>query len=742
MPAIVLRRFGAAEAREAAARVPALARIFAACVDAGASVGYLPPMDLALAIRYWDVVVVEIAAGKRVLVTAEDGGAVVGTVQLAFATFPNGVFSRCQFRVSPHPGSSVRGPVRIGNAVAWGVGALGVLVLIGWIAGLTPVIKPLADSPAMVPRTAALLVACAIAIALVARGPSRVARAIGVATAMLALVLLVERMLGLGGISELVQSGIPKLPAVETSLAFVLLGASLALLDVRPRVAQALAVGVATDATLVSLGYAYGFGYVGIDSTPIGMAPHTALGLLGLAFAALAIRPTVGLSRLLTSPGIGGTAARRLLVVAAVTILLVGVVSARIQAQGWFPAPGATVVEATASLVILLVAIVVITARLDAAERAQREARDREAVQSALLASILAQLPEPVLVIDAAGTLIHENASARAFRNAEADAASGGKAPFVLRRPTGEPLTIPELPLARAAFGGETVHGEEMLVEVTGGEQIPILVSATPVRHDDAIIAGVALFRDMRTQKELERVREEWSSVIAHDLRQPVNGIRLAAELLLRGGAEAKQHTWAARIRDDSLRLSQMIQDLLDASRLEARRMTLEPRTERLDELVETVLARLPDVARRVEVSIAPDARWLFVDGGRVIQVLGNLLSNAGKYGDAERPILVEAVVDEGATRITITNQGAGIAPDEVPRLFDRFMRTRAARASNVEGTGLGLYICKGLVEAHGGRIWVESIPGETTSFHVTLPRAPTAIPAQLPSLPDVATRA
>jgi signal transduction histidine kinase len=114
----------------------------------------------------------------------------------------------------------------------------------------------------------------------------------------------------------------------------------------------------------------------------------------------------------------------------------------------------------------------------------------------------------------------------------------------------------------------------------------------------------------------------------------------------------------------------------------------------------------------------------LEVDPARIEQVLGNLLSNAAKYSTLDSPIGLTIERRGAAVEVAVSNAGPGIAPDEVPRLFERFYRTRGAQAGERPGVGLGLYITKGLVEAHGGRIWVESAPGETTTFWFTLPIA------------------
>jgi signal transduction histidine kinase len=125
---------------------------------------------------------------------------------------------------------------------------------------------------------------------------------------------------------------------------------------------------------------------------------------------------------------------------------------------------------------------------------------------------------------------------------------------------------------------------------------------------------------------------------------------------------------------------------------------------------------------RLVSVHEGGLSRVAWADSTRIEQVIENLVSNACKYGAPGTEICVCVEGHGDHVEVTVSNHGCGVDPAEVPRLFQRFMRSSTSRASGTSGIGLGLYICKGLVEAHGGRIWVESKPGETTTFHFTLP--------------------
>jgi len=219
-----------------------------------------------------------------------------------------------------------------------------------------------------------------------------------------------------------------------------------------------------------------------------------------------------------------------------------------------------------------------------------------------------------------------------------------------------------------------------------------------------------------------EQARAEWTAIVAHDLRQPANSLQLETELLLRGALDERQRETIRRMRSSLAYLDRLIGDLTDAACIEAGRVALRIREIELGALVNDVAEheRWP----RAHVQVSPSAATVRCDPDRARQILENLLSNAVKYGDPDATIDVLVDVREDFGCVTVANHGQGIPADEVPVVFERYGRTRDAAASSTRGSGLGMFIAKGLVEAQGGRIWVDSVPGETTSFHVALPLA------------------
>lgn len=296
-----------------------------------------------------------------------------------------------------------------------------------------------------------------------------------------------------------------------------------------------------------------------------------------------------------------------------------------------------------------------------------------------------------------------------------------------LLAPDGRPLALEELPSSRA-LRGERVSMEEARVRRLDGTEVPIVVSAGPIVDASGRHAGaVVTFDDISPFKELERLREQWTSLITHDLRQPITSIIGFASVLadhpdLPGHLRAKVVHIVAAAR----RLGRMTADLLEASRLESNQLALERQPADVRRLVEEVIERL--AVEMQDHPVRVDARGSLplvdLDPERFEQVLGNLFSNAAKYSPPGSPVLVRLERTGDEVVIGVTNENIGLTAEELGTIFERYQRSDLARRSRIRGMGLGLYIARGLVEAHGGRIWAETEPGRSVTFRVALPIA------------------
>jgi signal transduction histidine kinase len=293
-----------------------------------------------------------------------------------------------------------------------------------------------------------------------------------------------------------------------------------------------------------------------------------------------------------------------------------------------------------------------------------------------------------------------------------------------LRDPRGASLARDELLVTRV-LQGETVAGQELLCRRLDGRELPVLVSAASVRNEPAgIVGAVVVYKDISALKELERLRNEWTSIIAHDLRQPVQVIALQANMLAKDVTDLAQKAKMGRILSAVDQLTRMIADLLDVSRIDVRELPLRLETVDIMALARDVVERMGEepAGLPIRVEARGEVPPIEADALRLGEVFCNLLSNAVKYGYPGTAIDVEIEAREGEVVVSVTNQGDGIPPEEIPKLFERFRRTERAVRGIARGVGLGLYIAKGLVEAHGGRMWAESVPGRRTTFRFTLP--------------------
>ena len=341
------------------------------------------------------------------------------------------------------------------------------------------------------------------------------------------------------------------------------------------------------------------------------------------------------------------------------------------------------------------------------------------------LQTVLDQMPEGVLVVDGHGDVMTDNDALRSFMHTRTGG-NGRVDPRTIEmcHPSGERLASDELPLMRAAADGEVTVGREFVARGPDDRPVPLLVSAAPILTNDGSRTGaVMVCQDVSTVRHLQRVREEWTSIVAHELRQPISVIALRSSLLLRSQLSREQRDSVEQVARSIHSLGRMVTDLMDASLLESDRLRVTLARIDLGQLLTDVVTRTPVGSHRARTHIPDDTR-IFVKGDaqRLEQVITNLLSNAVKYAAPETDVVVDLQVAAGQAHVRVTNVGDPIPGDDLPFIFNRFARARTAGTGGVMGLGLGLYIARGLVTAHHGRIWAESVPGDCTTFHFTLP--------------------
>jgi PAS domain S-box-containing protein len=292
----------------------------------------------------------------------------------------------------------------------------------------------------------------------------------------------------------------------------------------------------------------------------------------------------------------------------------------------------------------------------------------------------------------------------------------------------GKTLTTEEQPPWRALHG-ETIQGMILAFTPVDGPRRWISVSAAPIPSPEGDILGaVATLSDITPLRELQQRQEDLLYIVSHDLRTPLTVIHghmgLLESALQQRQLDGELAMNTSTIDRNVQRMTLMIQDLADMASLEGHQFTLAPADVVLQTYIPDLLARLRDILpmHRVVTELPADLPAVRADYGRLERVLMNLLTNAFKYSAPETPVRIQASRHDDEIVISVSDQGRGIAPKDLPHLFERFYRAGGERKA--EGIGLGLYIAKQLVEAHGGRIWVESEVGKGSTFSFTLPVA------------------
>ena len=357
------------------------------------------------------------------------------------------------------------------------------------------------------------------------------------------------------------------------------------------------------------------------------------------------------------------------------------------------------------------------------AHRSERRAR-------ADLETLVETSPVGVVVFDAAsGRPVSINREAR--RIVEGLREPGRTAEQLLevvscRRADGREVSLAEIPIARQLRSSETVRAEEVVLSVPDGRSIGTLINATPILAEgDGIRSVVVTMQDLAPLDEIERMRADFLGLVSHELRAPLTSIRGSAHTLLKDGEEleaAEMREFFRIIEEQAGHMRSLIGDLLDAGRIDSGTLSVTPEPSELAGLVERARNTFVGGGGRhtVLVDLPAGLPAVMADRRRVVQVLNNLFANAARHAPESSPVRVAAVHKDASVAVSVSDEGQGVAPELLPHLF----RKHADASSGAPaGHGLGLAICKGLVEAHGGRIRAESAgPGRGTTITFTLP--------------------
>lgn len=373
--------------------------------------------------------------------------------------------------------------------------------------------------------------------------------------------------------------------------------------------------------------------------------------------------------------------------------------------------------------VLLILTVIVLGVQLWRTRQVQRALQDQlddYAAQATELAGQLHQLearaealtqgpPHPLLVIDTDSVIRFVNARAREVLNQT-----------LIGQTVIEATRSHEIDaVVQAALSRRQIAEQSVTWNIR-----PYLVRAVPIESGGAVV----VLEDQTQLHRLERVRRDFVANVSHELRTPLASIRLLIETLLAGAKDDPDVSvrMLHQVIGEVEALTQLAQELLDLSMIEAGQMPMQLAQVEIHEVIDEQLRHFAPQAEQKQITLSnavPIGLRAEIDQKLIGRVLGNLIHNALKFTPSGGQITIGA--EAGAEKITVSvrDTGVGIPPEELPRIFERFYKVDQARGKS--GTGLGLAIARHIVEAHGGKIWAESKPGQGAVFYFTLPTAP-----------------
>jgi two-component system phosphate regulon sensor histidine kinase PhoR len=327
---------------------------------------------------------------------------------------------------------------------------------------------------------------------------------------------------------------------------------------------------------------------------------------------------------------------------------------------------------------------------------------------------------EGVLVLDCKGTILLANAALERMFHLSHQAVVGRPALEVLRH-------YPLIELIKTVLDTRTHQSQEVRVQTDRERYFQVQASVTPNCRDQEVCA-VLVFHDITEIKRLERVRKDFVANVSHELRTPLTSIKGYIEALLDGAKDDPQQRleFLQILQKHADRLNNLIVDLLALSQIESGQYQWKREQVKATDIIERAISILKPMAESKKQSLSvllPDnPEPLVGDAEKLSQVLINLLDNAIKYTPEGGKINLEVQQTQDTIEIAVNDTGIGIPKKDLPRIFERFYRVDQARSRELGGTGLGLSIVKHIIEAHGGRVCVESEIGKGSRFTVILP--------------------
>ncbi|MCX6712077.1 MAG: ATP-binding protein [Candidatus Vogelbacteria bacterium] len=352
--------------------------------------------------------------------------------------------------------------------------------------------------------------------------------------------------------------------------------------------------------------------------------------------------------------------------------------------------------------------------------------------------AILASIGDGLIVTNEAGNIALVNEATEKMLGVKINEIIGksNSAIFPMEDEKGEIIPIEKRPMTTALAGGSTTTttttttGLSYYYKRLDGTKFPVSLSVTPVILDGKIIGAIDIFRDITKEKDIDKVKTEFVSLASHQLRTPLSAINWYTEMLLNGDAGVindEQRKYLGEVSIGNKRMVALVNALLNVSRLDLGTFIIEPEPTDITAMIKSVLDELrPQITTKklkLTETYDPKVPTQFSSDQKLLRmVFQNLLSNAVKYTPEAGSVAVSLVPKGSELVFSVADSGMGIPASQKDKIFSKLFRADNARESDSEGTGLGLYIVKSVIEQSGGKVWFESVESKGSTFFVSLP--------------------
>ena len=351
---------------------------------------------------------------------------------------------------------------------------------------------------------------------------------------------------------------------------------------------------------------------------------------------------------------------------------------------------------------------------------------EKEADGRRRLEAIVEQLPVGIIITDNKGTITLANKQADSIMGIQTPIGFiAGSKNLIPSLYNDKPLNPSQTPLLLVLQKKKPVVGKEFLLQRKDGKNIDILVNATPIFGETGkVIAAALIFSDITQQKEMEQRKDDFVNMASHELKTPLTTMKIYSDLL---GRKKKQYDKQDKkivqnIQLQIQRLQQVVNDLLDVSRLQTGKLGLSKENFYINDLLKEIVDDLqPSTKQKLRI-IKNVKKNIFADRFRVYQVLTNLIANAIKYSPDAKEIDIFMDKKKDFVIVNVKDYGIGIAKSQQKKIFERLYQVREAKGETYPGFGMGLYISQQIIQQHKGEIWVNSIPNEGATFSFSLP--------------------